>query len=372
MFIIDIIVFLLVLGIVVLVHEFGHFIAAKTSGVKVEEFGIGFPPRLWKKTIGETQYFIGAIPFGGMTRIYGMDEVSEDSVKDERGYESKNAWKKLWICGGGVVMNLLFAAILFYGLIAFSGFKSEQALIYPEYHFPFGNQVNQVMIAQVGTNTPAEASGLKSTDIVLSVNNIVVNNIKQFSTLISDNKGKEVILQLKDGRELKVTPRVEYPKNEGPLGVGLREMAILSYPSLPEKVTVGFLHAYNITDYSVSALVYIFSSAIANKSMETVAYSMTGPVGIFAITKIILQQGLYAVINLIAILSVALGISNLIPIPAMDGAKLIYVGLQATNKKVFSNNLQAKIESVGAIFLILLAVVIIFKDFIQFKDIIFK
>jgi regulator of sigma E protease len=372
MFIIDILVFLIVLGIVVLVHEFGHFIAAKTSGVKVEEFGVGFPPKLWKKKIGETEYFFGAIPFGGMTKIFGMDEMDEDKEKNSRGYDSKNAWKKLWICGGGVIMNLLFAALVFYGLIGFSGFKSEQALIYSDYHFPFGNQVNQVLIAQVEENSPASSVGLKPYDVVLSVNGGAVNGSDEFSSVIAENKGKEVILGLKDGREIQITPRAETTANQGPLGVGLRDMAVLSYSSIPEKALVGFLHAYNITDYSIRAMGYIFSYAIVNKSMETVAYSMTGPVGIFAITKIIIQKGFYDVINLIAILSIALGVSNLLPIPAMDGAKLIYIGLQSANKKVFSKDLQIKIESFGAIFLILLALAIILKDFVQFKDIIFK
>ena len=372
MFIIDILVFLIVLGIVVLVHEFGHFIAAKTSGVRVEEFGVGFPPKLWKKKIGETEYFFGAIPFGGMTKIFGMDEMGEDKEKNSRGYESKSAWKKLWICGGGVIMNLLFAALVFYALIGSTGFKSEQALIYSDYHFPFGNQVNQVLIAQVEENSPAATAGLKPYDVVLSVNGEAVNGSSEFSSVIAENKGKEVALGLKDGREIQITPRAEITANQGPLGVGLRDMAVLNYSSIPEKALVGFLHAYNITDYSIRAMGYIFSYAIVNKSMETVAYSMTGPVGIFAITKIIIQRGFYDVINLIAILSIALGISNLLPIPAMDGAKLIYIGLQVSNKKVFSKDLQIKIESFGAIFLILLAVVIILKDFIQFKDIIFK
>lgn len=372
MFLIDIIVFLIVLGVVVLVHEFGHFIAAKTSGVKVEEFGVGFPPRIWKKTIGETQYFIGAIPFGGMTRVYGMDEMDADKENDSRGYESKSAWKKLWICGGGVIMNLLFAVLIFYGLIAFSGFKSEQALIYPEYHFPFGNQVNQVMIAQVGSDSPAANAGLKASDVVLSVNGKAINGTEQFSTVIAENKGKEVVLGLKNGSELKVTPRETYPANEGPLGVGLRDVAVLSYSSIPEKALVGFLHTYNITDYSIRAMGYIFYYAVHNKSPETVAYSLTGPVGIFAITKLIIQKGLYDVINLVAILSIALGVSNLLPIPAMDGAKLIYIGLQSINKRIFSKELQIKIESFGALLLIFLAIAIIFKDFIQFKDIIFK
>jgi regulator of sigma E protease len=372
MFLLDIIVFLIVLGVVVLVHEFGHFIAAKTSGVKVEEFGVGFPPRLWKKTIGETQYFIGAIPFGGMTRIFGMDEMDEEKEKNSRGYDSKNAWKKLWICGGGVIMNLVFAVILFYGLIAFSGFKSEQSLIFSEYRFPFGNQTNQVLISQVSKDSPAEIAGLKSYDVVLSVNGKSVNGSKEFTTVISENKGKEVSLQLKDGREIKITPRETSPAGEGPLGVGLRDVAILNYSSVPEKALVGLLHTYNITDYSISAMGYIFSYAINHKSMETVAYSMTGPVGIFAITKIIMQKGLFEVINLVAILSIALGVSNLLPIPAMDGAKLIYIGLQSANKKIFSKELQIRIENFGAIFLIFLAIAMIFKDFIQFKDIIFK
>lgn len=372
MFLIDILVFLIVLGIVVLVHEFGHFIASKTSGVRVEEFGIGFPPKLWKKKIGETEYFVGAIPFGGMTKIYGMDEMDKEKEADARGYDSKSGWKKLWICGGGVVMNLLFAVVIFYGLVSFSGFTSEQALLMSDYKFPFGTQVNQAMITEVGSGSPAEAAGLKQGDVVVAVNGQEINGSSQLSSVISENKGKETILDLKGGREVEVTPRIEYTPEEGSLGVGLRDVAVLSYTTIPEKIFVGFLHTWNITDYSISAMGYIFSYAFSHKSLETVAYSMTGPVGIYAIIKLTLVKGWYDMINLVAILSIALGVSNLLPIPAMDGAKLIYVALESINKKIFSKDLQIKIESFGALFLILLAVAIICKDFIQFKDIIFK
>ncbi len=372
MFIIDILAFLLILGIVVFVHELGHFVAAKTSGVKVEEFGIGFPPRIYKKQIGETQYFIGAIPFGGMTKVFGMDELDENKDKDSRGYESKNAWKKLWICSGGIIFNLIFAVFVFYALIISSGFKSEQPLVFSGYHFPVGNQVNEIMIGQIVDGSPAQTSGLKTYDVVVSVDGKAVGSLEQFQATILSDKGKQIDLKLKDGRNINVTPRVEYPNTEGPLGVGLREVAVLTYNTLPEKVFVGVLHTYNITHYSISAMAELISYSISHKSVQTIAYSLTGPVGIYAITKITIARGFYDIFNLVAILSIALGVSNLLPIPAMDGAKLIYIVLQSANKKVFSKELQMRIETFGAIFLILLAVAIVFKDFIQFKDIIFK
>jgi len=372
MFIIDFIVFLFIMGIVVFVHELGHFVAAKTSGVRVEEFGIGFPPRIYKKKIGETDYFIGAIPFGGMTRIFGMDEDDKEKDKDSKAYESKSAWKKLWICGGGVIFNLIFAALVFYVLIAFSGFKAEQSLIFSGYQFPFGQQTNEIMIGQIAANSPAESAGLKTYDVVVAVNGVPTESLEGFQQTILNNKGKEVDLKMKDGRDVVVTPRVEYAENEGSLGVGLREVAIISYNSLPEKALVGFLHAYNITHYSIVAMCQLVSYSITNNSASTLAYSMTGPVGIFAITKVTLAKGFYDTITLIAILSIALGVSNLLPIPAMDGAKLIYIGLQSMSKKVFSKELQMKIETFGAFFLIALALFIVCKDFIQFKDIIFK
>jgi len=279
MFIIDFIAFLFVLGIVVFVHELGHFVAAKTSGVRVEEFGIGFPPRLYKKTIGETQYFIGGTPFGGMTRVYGMDEMDEEKDKDSKSYESKSALKKIWICSGGIIFNFIFAVLVFYALVSFSGFKTEQPLVF-DYHFPFGSQVNNVLIGRIEKGSPAEAAGLKFRDVVLSVNGIEVKTMEEFQKIILDNKGKEVVLKMKDGRDVKITPRSEYTAIQGPLGVALGEMATISYTTLPEKVFSGFLHTYNITDYSLRAMGWLISYSVTNKSLGTIVSSLAGPAGV--------------------------------------------------------------------------------------------
>ncbi len=372
MFIIDFIVFLFVLGIVVIVHELGHFVAAKTSGVRVEEFGIGFPPKIWKKKKGETEYSIGAIPFGGFNKIYGMDEDDKEKERDPRSYDSKGIWAKLWICAGGIIMNIVFAVLVFYALMISSGFKASQLLLSSDYRFPFGTQENYPLIAQVADGSPASSAGLKSYDVIVSVNGEKLSTVEQFSNIINNDKGKEVDLKLKDGRDIKITPRVNPPKDEGALGVALREIAYINYSSIGDKIFVGFEQTYNIVDYSLNAMGRIFYNAIKERSFQTLAYSMAGPVGIYAITKITISKGFYDIMNLIAILSIALGLSNLLPIPAMDGAKLAYTTLQGLNKKVFSKRLQLQIESYGAMFLIILAIVIVFKDFIQFKDIIFK
>ncbi|MFA5755064.1 MAG: M50 family metallopeptidase [Candidatus Paceibacterota bacterium] len=367
MFIIDIIVFFIILGIVILVHEFGHFVAAKKSGVIVHEFGIGFPPKIWKKKKGETEYFIGAIPFGGMCAIDG--EESEDNNST---YDRTNVWQKLWICGGGILMNIIFASFLFYFLIGFSGFNFQQGMMFSDYEFPFGNQADYPSITYIEEGSPLYGSDFELGDYVVAINGNKIEGVDNFVSVVAENKGSEIILSTGLGKEIAVTPRIDYPDTEGPLGVGLRELAIVSYESLIEKVFVGFIHSYNIIDYSFSTIGDVFSYAFKNNSPEVIGQSLAGPIGIYAITKVTLTQGLYAMINLIAILSIAVGITNLLPIPAMDGAKIIFTLLEKINKNIFSKKLQVKIESVGFIFLILLAIVLIFKDFFQFKDIIFK
>jgi regulator of sigma E protease len=371
MFLIDLIIFFLILGVVVLVHEFGHFIAAKQSGVLVEEFGIGFPPKIWKKKIGETEYFLGAIPLGGMVKVHGMD-TEEGDEDDIRGYDSKNMWQKLWICGAGIVMNILFASALFYILIGSSGFSFNQNVIFSEYEFPFGEQINYPLISYIKEGTPADESELKIGDYVVAINAEKISSFDDFKKIITENEGREIVLETGLGDVVKVTPRTEYPSDEGSLGVGLREISVVNYTSAIEKSLVGFLHSYNIIDFSFSSIGNIFSYAFKNNDPGMIANSMAGPVGIFAITKITLDQGLYELINLIAVLSVAIGITNLLPIPVMDGAKMIYIVLQNFNKRIFTKKLQTKIEYFGFLFLIFLALAIIIKDFVQFKDIIFK
>jgi len=361
---------------VVFVHELGHFLAAKITGVKVEEFGVGFPPKIWQKKIGETQYFLGALPFGGYNKIYGMDEMDDEKDKDPKSYESKNTWVKVFICLNGVFMNLLLAVVLFYFLLIGSGFKVEQNLILDNYKFPFGEQQINPLIVGVNANSPAAVAGLKFKDAIISVNGISMSSAENFAEAVENNLGKSMDVVYLDGqtKELKsiaLTPRADTIAGEGPIGVSLSTVDFVSFNSFTDKALCGFYQTYNFIDYSFSAMGNLISVSLKQKSAEPLASSLTGPVGIFAITKVVSKDGIIPVINLIALLSIALGVSNLIPLPALDGAKFIYTLLQTVNKKIFTKELLMKIEQVGMVLLIALALLIVFKDFFQFKSIIF-
>ncbi|MDD5569099.1 MAG: site-2 protease family protein [Candidatus Pacebacteria bacterium] len=375
MFIVDLLIFVFILGLVVLVHELGHFLAAKISKVKVEEFGIGFPPKIWRKKIGETEYSIGAIPLGGYNKIYGMDELDEEKDKDPKSYESKGIFAKMFITLGGVITGLLFAVAIFYFLVIGSGFQTSQVLINSNFKFPLGTQENHPFIVGVDSGSPAAAAGIQSKDVILSVNGQNMANADQFIAEVSANVGKDISVSYLDVNVNQVKTADIVPRaptaDAGPLGVSLGDMAFIKYQTITDKILCGFMHTFNFVDYSFVALGDIVVNSIQTKSTEPLASSLTGPVGIFAITKVVTKEGIIPVINFVALLSIALAISNLLPLPALDGAKFIYIILQSINKRVFSKALEMKIEQAGLAFLILLAIAIIFKDFFQFKSIIF-
>ncbi len=370
-----IIVSILILGFLVLSHEFGHFIVAKKSGVKVEEFGIGYPPKIWGIKKGETVYSINAIPFGGFVRLYGEDEEDEKYLKDPRSFNAKSTTSRALTASAGVIMNLLVAVIIFYFLLPFSGFTNQQYLIF-DYHFPFGEQQNFPLISFVAKDSPAEEIGLNPKDIVLEGNGIKFKNADQFVGFVNNNKGKEIFLKIKnldteEIRELAIVLRINPPAGEGPLGIGLGDMAEVKYGTILEKTTVGFLHSFNLAHYSVVALGHLIKTSFGEKSVEPLTSSVVGPVGILAITKLTLSAGVMAVLNLIALISLALAIMNILPFPALDGGRLIFIIFEGITKKRVPLNIERKINLAGFIVLILLLVGVTYKDILQFKEILF-
>lgn len=374
--IITIIAFIIILGGVVFVHELGHFLAAKKNGVKVEEFVLGFPPLIFKKKVGETLYGIGLIPFGGYNRIYGMDDPSDTTaLSDPRAYESQKPLAKFWIAAGGILMNLALAAAIFYFLAAAAGFQFWQAMLFDDYKFPAGTQRNFPMVAGVFEDTPAQSAGLGSRDVILSASGRSFSGSQDFMDFISENQEKEVVLDVensrtKEKREVKVALGKETEDSQA-LGVALMDIALISYDTPFEKISAGFLHSANITHFSFATIGRVIGNSIAEKNADLLGTSFVGPVGIYAATKIMVDQGWFEIFNFLAIISLALATTNILPIPAFDGGKIVFIFLQAIDKKRFSLQTQAKVEQVGAFILIGLAIVITLKDFWFFKGIIF-
>ncbi len=371
----SIIIFILILGFLIFIHEFGHFIVAKKAGVKVEEFGFGFPPRILGKKKGETIYSINAIPLGGFVKLYGEDETDQRVLTDPRSFHSKSAPVKASIISAGVAMNLLLAVLLFYFLIGFSGFQSQQFLIF-DYQFPFGKQQNFVSILATAKDSPAEEAGLQSKDLIVEGNGIEFKDSTQFTKFIDENKGKEIVLKVKnlitgEVRDIKVVPRVNPPENEGSLGVGLGDIAEIQYSTGLEKSLVGFLHSFNLAHYSIIAVGHLVRDSFTQRNIEPLSSAVVGPVGILAITKLTLTAGIVALLNLVALISLAFAIVNILPFPALDGGRLVLITLEASIKKKVPLVVERNINLIGFILLIVLLILVTYKDVIQFKKILF-
>lgn len=371
--ILAIIIFILILGFLIFIHELGHFVLAKKLGVKVEEFGVGFPPAIWKKKKGETVYSINLIPLGGFTKMYG--EEGEELLGDPRSFVSKSPLVRILIVIGGVVMNFLLAAIIFYFLVGTAGFQADVPLIF-EYEFPLGSQKNFPMILGIAENSPAQEVGLEFEDIVLEIDGVEFGGSKELIKVIEKNKGNEIVLTIRkpssEIKEIAVVPRVDYPKDEGAVGIGIGDVAELKYDSALEKSTVGILHSLNLSHYSLVGLGHYIKTSIIEKEVEQLASSVVGPVGILAITRLSIQEGIGQLIFLLAIVSLALAIVNILPIPPLDGGRLVFIISEALTKKRVPPKIEKRTQEIGIIFFIILFILVSSKDLLQFKDILFK
>lgn len=390
---IAIILFILILSFLILSHEFGHFALAKISGVKVEEFGFGLPPRILgiykeegrKKFIlgspdtktESTIYSLNLIPFGGFNKIYGEEVKTEKELKDPESFASKPLLTRALIVSGGILVGILAAVTLFYFILGLQDFSTYQGLLF-EYKFPFGSQKNFPMVAQVLAGSPAEAAKLLPYDLVLRVNGLELKSAKDLTEFIKKSEGKEVLLTVKnlktkEIREITVLPQAKSPETAAKIGVGFQEVVEIRYGGFFGKIFSGFLHSANLVHYSFTALYNLIKTSFVSRSILPLASQTTGIVGIFAITKLTIQEiGLGELFNLIALLSLALAITNFLPLPALDGGRLVFLGYEALFKKRVSPIIERKINAAGLAGLILLYFLITYKDILQYKDILFK
>jgi len=369
--ILAIIVFILIFSFLVLGHELGHFLAARKIGVRVEEFGIGFPPRIWGKKIGETLYSVNWIPFGGFVRILGEDRGEEGNKES---LSSRGPGQKAFVLLSGVAFNFLIAIIVFGLLVSVHGFKTYQAQIF-DYEFPFGTQVVYPAINYIVEGSPAEEAGIEPYDMILAVNGERIDNAIEFTDLTKANEGNEILFsilnaQTQEKKELNILLRTD--SEEGALGVGVSEISELSYNSLASKIFAGPLHTANITHLTFSALGHLIHSSVEQGSIAPLSDNLTGPVGILAMTQLTLAGGPWQVFYLLAAISLALAIMNILPIPAVDGGRMVFVLYEVIFRRKFPERIEHWINVIGFYTLLLLFFLITIKDIGQFKDILMK
>ncbi|MBW6441510.1 site-2 protease family protein [Patescibacteria group bacterium] len=379
--IITIIIVLLIISFLVVIHELGHFWAAKKNGVRVEEFGIGYPPKIFGKQFGETFYSINLIPFGGFVKITGEDEEEDEgkTKNDPRSFANKSAWQKIMILGAGVFMNFMTAFLLYYIFFFANNFRSFYIPMIFDHDFRFGNEiVYTTMIFDMGEDSPSMLSGMGLGEVVLKVDGQDISNIQDLRNNLSGKAGNEVQIETLDISDRSyerrntytVVPESYVPQNEDEgdaiIGVYLGDAKAISYETPFEKIFSAPLHTYNMLSYSTSALGKIIGISVETRDIEPVSSSMTGPVGIFNILGSIVQskgsEKFLVLIDTVAIVSLGFAFTNLLPIPALDGGRIAFKFFEGVTKRKVNPKFEASVHRAGMIALLLLVVLITFRD----------
>lgn len=352
-----------------MVHELGHFLAAKKAGIKVEEFGFGIPPKMFGFKKGETEYTLNWLPMGGFVRLLGEDDSS--ASKDPRSFANKKPSVKALVILAGVLMNLALAVVVYTAILGFSGFKADFNLIIDQ-KFPFGHQVNSVFVGYIEPGSAAEAGGLKFADKVLRIDGEMIDDRRELQTIVDSKKGQKTIFEVeninsKEKRSLEITPKKDLKEGERPLGVVLGTVATVEYNRASEKILSGVLHSVNVADYSFAVTGQLLGRAIETKKVDELAQGVSGPVGILGVVDTLVKsdQGIFKVIELIPLISLSLAIFNVLPIPALDGGRLFFVLIELVTRRRVKPSVEKWIHSIGLIVLIGLFLLITYSDILK-------
>jgi len=386
--------FLLTLSILVLVHELGHFLMAKKSGVLVEEFGFGLPPRIWGKKIGETIYSINALPIGGFVKLFGEEGLPSPTPSaglrrgEGRAFFEKTKRARLGVILAGVVMNFLLAVIVF-------------SVIYFVMGIPV--KTSEIKIVGIAKGSPADSVGLKIEDKILSLDGQRFENIENFVNATKEKAGKVIKLEInrekdnpckdqkilgggvgppsprlwrdfgeaKPGFEvscqngnllISVVPRVKPPEGEGPLGVAISEMEMKYYPwwLMPfYGIREGFKESVVWGKMVFESLISMFKNLIF---LRQIPKEVAGPIGIYQATGMVAKSGILAILEFLGILSVNLAIINVLPFPALDGGRLVFLGIEVFFGRKIAPKVEAWINNLGMAILLFLLLLVTIND----------
>ena len=327
----------LVFGSVIFIHEFGHFITAKKSGIKVNEFAIGMGPLLLSKTVGETQYSLRLLPIGGYCAMEGEDEESDD----ERSFSNAPVWKRIIVVLAGAMMNLLLGFLILGILTATGGSIASRT------------------VAKFYDDASTEASGRKVDDKIIMVNGsriFVAEDIFYEMLYVEDGKADMVVIR--DGEKVTLNDVTFKTERDEENDVNL---IVLDFAVYGVKKTVGtviqssFLQAISTTRLIIKSVLQIITGVVP-------VNSLSGPVGIVSVIGDAAGNGIRSLLNILSYISIDLGVMNLLPVPALDGGKLLLLLIEAITKKKLDQKWEIVINIAGFALLILLMVFATYND----------
>jgi regulator of sigma E protease len=345
---ITILIFMVILLGLVLAHEFGHFITAKRAGVKVEEFGVGFPPKIWGKQYGETLYSINAVPLGGFCKMAGEEDPSSP-----RSLASMRKRTRILILSAGSIMNLLLPLLLF--AIAFM--------------VPHDMAVSKLVVAEVSPDSPAFQAGIVPGDTMTGVDGKTVNNLGDYLRFTNLKLGQDITVTVAgtDGttREATLAPRWQPPPDEGATGITIDIDAYQQYYAVVN-VSEPFWRAIPMSFVECGETLVLFKNEILKWIIGATKPQGAGIVGMTQMLGEIRDYGVNPTLKFAAFLSINLGIINLFPLPALDGGRIVFVLLEWIRRgRRVSPETEGKIHLAGFILLLMFFALITYQDILR-------
>lgn len=370
-----------VFGLLVLVHELGHFMVAKLTGMRVDEFAIGFGPKLWSRKYGETLYAIRAVPLGGFNRIAGMDYeiiermgneaeekaddggresgwrryipsvnrenvvmVPDDEGAGERAYFRRPIWARMLMVLAGSFMNFILPLFIFFGIFYFSGVATPS----PE-----------PVIGAVMAEKPAAMAGLMKGDMILTIDGSEVTKWDDISRSIQGAEGKPFKLTYQRDGEVRSTTLIpeEEPDSKRVI-IGITSSADIHQPGILEAAGLAAQKVFFVLMAMVGALVQLVQGSVG-------AEALSGPVGIVQMTGEVANQGILPLLNFAAFLSLNLGLINLLPVPALDGGHFVMLVLEGLRGKPLGPKAMYYIQAAGVTLLVSLMIFTTFNDLMK-------
>jgi regulator of sigma E protease len=362
MILLTIVAFIIILGLLVFVHELGHFLVAKKSGMKVHEFGFGFPPRIFGIRRGETLYSINLLPLGGFVKIEGEDG---SNTSDPRSFSNKPAWQRFAVLMAGVTMNMVLAWVLFsigMGLGLPTALSEDEAV-------PKSAQLRDVAVGilEVSPDAPADQAGVKPGDFILKIGDEPIESIKEAQDETLKHADTPTVYEIKRGQQViekTMTPRSHPPEGQGALGIVLGSVGFVSYPWYLAPIK-GFIATFNIFILTITTLASILWQFLQGHQVSS---ALSGPVGIAVLTHDVTALGFIYLLQFTALLSINLAIINAIPFPALDGGRVLFLLIEKIRGKKMHFKTEQWAMMVSYMVLILLVIAVTVKDVSRYSE----
>ena len=363
----SIIIFIIILLVLVVAHEFGHFFVAKRFGIRVDEFGFGFPPKLFGKKFGETEYTLNLLPLGGFVRIFGEspDEENTNGPDAARSFVNKAKWKQALVLLAGIFANFLLAWLLF-SIGFMSGFPTALG------SEPAGYKLTDVKLTVVSVlaKSPAELAGLKTGDKIVSMT--VGSNFTNFvstetvQSFVVGSAGKEIDIGYTRGKNeevhiAKVVPIENQTDKKLEIGISMDMIGSVKLPFF-QSLFEGMRLDWSTTKGTVLGLYTLIAESVRGKGSFS---EVAGPVGMVNIVGDAYKFGFVYLLSFAALISVNLAVINLIPFPALDGGRILFLIIEKVKGSRLNPKVANTINTIGFCLLIFLMIVITYHDVIK-------